>query len=135
MTIVKIFITNNFFLFLLYSIAGDLSMGTRRKNVKSLRIFRLGGSAEKVCLVTRARHKEKAAYFPFPAEKVPGKNKNPGKTGVFEAAVFFTANHGAECRNKHEPRGKEEADREASPTCFSTSSTYALENLSVVTVS
>ena len=95
MTIVKIFITNNFFLFLLYSIAGDLSMGTRRKNVKSLRIFRLGGSAEKVCLVTRARHKEKAAYFPFPAEKVPGKNKNPGKTGVFEAAVFFTANHGA----------------------------------------
>ena len=87
MTIVKIFITNNFFLFLLYSIAGDLSMGTRRKNVKSLRIFRLGGGAEKSLPCDARGHREREYDFPFPAEKVPGKNKNPGKTGVFEAAV------------------------------------------------
>ena len=110
MTIVKIFITNNFFLFLLYSIAGDLSMGTRRKNVKSLRIFRLfiifhcrrfvngyeakkcekfaniparGAARKKVCLATRARHKEREYDFPSPTKNSPLNKYPPAKPEVF----------------------------------------------------
>lgn len=73
MTIVKIFITNNFFLFLLYSIAGDLSMGTKRKNVKSLRIFRRGRSGAKSCLVTRAGIKRGSMIFRLPQKQSTNK--------------------------------------------------------------